>query len=220
MNKPPKGVRQPWIKLDPETKRFRRKDGATKDPITRETPIKDLPGTVTKGLFLEFNEETCGMPVYIRFTIRDEDREVGGRVIPSLKRLYLEEKDPLEYRFAMKYLGSWDRWQRMYQSWSCRKEIDIWRHELDKLLKSEAFEKLRMEAEGGGKNAFEANKILSTGKWRDLETFKEKTRGRPSRQEIMANAKELLEEQRRIREAEKLLGLESQIDDGKPERPN
>jgi len=64
---------------------------------------------LTQSLFLEigYNVE------FAVYTLKEFDYEYDGRLYPSLKRLYLQHEDPVEYSFVDTYLYNWDQWQRL-----------------------------------------------------------------------------------------------------------
>ena len=72
--------------------------------------MKDQHGRyIVQGLFLE-DRYNVDLAVY---TLAGEDKEHKGIIFPSLKRLYLEEGDPVEYTFATKWLFDWPHWKRI-----------------------------------------------------------------------------------------------------------
>jgi hypothetical protein len=102
--------------------------------MTKQEQMLDRMGKFrTQSLFLElgYSDEAI-------FTLKDEDYEYEGRQLISLKRLYLEEEDPTEYKFATTHLMGWRHWQRMCENKSIRAYIDEWRDELEVKLRSRA----------------------------------------------------------------------------------
>lgn len=133
-----------------------------------KTTLVDTQGRpLTQSLFLEvgYNLE------YAIYTLKDQDHHYGNKVYPSLKRLYLEHEDPIEYDFACTYLLNWKQWQRLCENRVIRKHIDEWRSELELKLRSSSFKQiLDLTAEGN----FQANKWLADKGW------EKKGAGRPS----------------------------------------
>ena len=84
---------------------------------------------LTQGLFFE----TAQNDKFLMYTLRDE----CSKGLPSLKRLYLETMDYTEYRFANKYLGGWEHWQRLCSNALIGREIAKWREELEIKMVSE-----------------------------------------------------------------------------------
>jgi hypothetical protein len=79
--------------------------------------LKDKMGRpMTQALFLEIGYET-DKAVY---TLKDDDHTHNGVVYPSLKRLYLEMEDVVEYDFANTYLLGWSHWKRMNENMARR----------------------------------------------------------------------------------------------------
>lgn len=97
---------------------------------SRERPL-------TQSLFLEI-----GYSEFAVYTLKDEDYTYHGKVYPSLKRLYIEEEDPVEYVFANKYLLGWDHWQRICNNKVLRKYVDQWREELSIKARSQAVQSI------------------------------------------------------------------------------
>lgn len=137
-----------------------------------KSKFKDSGGRyLTQSLFLEFQYD----PTFAVFTFEDEDKEYNGKKYISLKKLYLEEEDPTEYSFAKKYLCGLQHWQRMNQNKALREHFDVWREELEVLIRSDAIRAIRdMTAEG---NNFQAMKWLAERSW------EKRGAGRPSKSE-------------------------------------
>jgi|TARA_R110000822_G_scaffold109542_3_gene239397 hypothetical protein len=86
--------------------------------------FKDVNGRwLTQSLF----PETATDDRFILYTLRDE----SPKGVPSLKHLYLELMDFTEYRFASKYLGGWEHWNRLCNNALIGREIAKWREELE-----------------------------------------------------------------------------------------
>lgn len=173
----------------PRRKRFRQSGGYTA-----------YGAWITRGLFdeLQTNHDNRQEPVY---TLKDQDTEY-----PSLKRLYLETLDPTEYEFAKTYLGGWDHWLALQNSTFFQPHLLKWRTELELKLKSDAFKRMREEAEADGRNAFAANKFIASQGWID-KTAEPSRRGRPSKIEIQKAAREAAQEQSSVDEDAKRLDL-------------
>ena len=54
---------------------------------------------LTQSLFLEI-----GYTEYSVYTLKEDHHEYGGKIFPSLKKLYIDFEDPLDYTFASTYL--------------------------------------------------------------------------------------------------------------------
>lgn len=117
-----------------------------------------------KGLFLE----TALDHDKALYTLRREDREAvlsdgTTRLLPSIRRLYLETMDPTEYDFACKYFEDLDHWELVSNSPFLSEHVASWRKELKVRIRSEAYKQIAQEAFMGGRNSFQANKYLYEG---------------------------------------------------------
>lgn len=74
----------------------------------------------------------------IMYNLRNEDNQY-----PSLPRLYLEEKDLSEYRFAGKYLENFDHWTALCEQEWFQPHLDSMRKNLQALLKSEVYGRIQ-----------------------------------------------------------------------------
>jgi hypothetical protein len=108
--------------------------------------FKDKMGRLlTNSLFYE-RRQSSATPMY---TIYATDRVVDGVTYPSLKRLFLEERDIIGYEFANKYLYGWEHWERLQKNKDIRKLITQWKVELDLLIKSETVKAMIESANAG-----------------------------------------------------------------------
>jgi hypothetical protein len=137
--------------------------------------FKDVTGRWrTSTLF----EETCDDPAKYPpvYTLKDSDTSS----CVSLKERYLEMGDITEYDFANLYLGGWEHWSRVAESYLLKPHVEEWREQLALKLRAEALRKIKEMAEGEGPSAFNAAKFLLDevgGKERKPK------RGRPSKEE-------------------------------------
>lgn len=122
---------------------------------------------ITQGLFLEIHYPDTAI-----YTLKNEDFTYKGKVYPSLKRLYLEQEDVIEYDFATKYLCGWKHWNRIQKNQLIAPYIEEWRNELQLKLRSKAFKEIlkRTKTEQG----MVANKWIADKSWVKREA------GRPS----------------------------------------
>lgn len=140
--------------------------------------FKDEKGRyIVQGLFLEDRYNT-GTAFY---TYDGIDKEYKGKLYPSLKRLYLEHSDPVEYDFANTYLYDWPHWQRLCRNKTVSAEIDKWREELSLKLMSEGV--LSMINLAVEKESYQASKYLADRGW-DV-----KDKGRPSKEAVEGELK-------------------------------
>lgn len=125
-----------------------------------KSKFKDSGGRpITQSLFLEIGYSDSAF-----YTLKDEDCEYKGKTLPSLKRLYLEHEDPVEYDFASTYLLGWSHWQRLCNNKQLRKHIDEWRDELELKLRSAGVKAL-IEAALDEDGGFQAQKYLADKGW-------------------------------------------------------
>jgi hypothetical protein len=105
---------------------------------------------------------------------------------PSLYRLYMQEEDVLEFRFAEKYFESYDHWVLITKASWMSPLIKRWRRHLEAKIRAAAFRKvLDISTDDGSKEQFKALTLLLKGGWK-LPTD---SRGRPSKDEIDAEIK-------------------------------
>lgn len=166
---------------------------------------------ITKGLFYEHNygedRTTSTGKDFTCFTLKDVDHTAHGKQFVSLKRLYLETEDPTEYEFATKHLGGWDHWKALCACSWFEEYIEAWRAELQLKLQSRALKNLMFEAENNGKNAYDANKFLIAKGYLPKETKLPGKRGRPSKEEVKAEAQKQVELIKRLEEDKKRLEI-------------
>jgi hypothetical protein len=139
-----------------------------------KSKLKDSMGRpLTQSLFIEIGYETDKA----MYTLKEEDftYEKNGVTYPSLKRLYLEMEDLVEYDFANTYLLGWQHWQRMNSNVVLSKHFEEWREELEISVRSQAVRDIiQMSADEKG---FQAAKWLADRGW------DKRAAGRPSKQE-------------------------------------
>jgi hypothetical protein len=145
-----------------------------------ETPSKDkmvdtMGRPITQSLFLEIGYTEAAL-----YTLKDYDFEYNGRVLPSIKRLYLEIADPTEYEFAQACFLGWNHWQRLCENKAVRKHIDEWRYELEVKLRSRGVKAAMLAAYGGN---FQASKWLADRGWDTRGA------GRPSKADVEKETK-------------------------------
>lgn len=132
--------------------------------------LKDTQGRpLTQGLFLEVSYNTK----YAVYTLKDDDYEYEGKVYPSLKRLFLELEDVVEYDFANKYLLGWSHWKRLQENKLFTTVINEWREELELKLRSQAVRDiLDMTAD---EKSFQAAKWVADKGWEKLQKGRPRT---------------------------------------------
>lgn len=125
---------------------------------------------LTQGLFLEIQYGEFAV-----FTLKDEDYEYNGQIYPSLKKLYLEMEDVVEYEFATTYLLGWAHWQRMCANKQLLKHINEWREELELKLRSKAVKAMR--------DKVNTEQGINAAKWLAEKGWDKKAVGRPNKQQ-------------------------------------
>lgn len=161
-----------------------------------KSKFKDEKGRyIVQGLFLEDRYNT-DLAVY---TLDGEDKTYKGVVFPSLKKLYLEHGDPVEYSFARKYLYDWPHWQRLCNNAIVGRHIETWRAELALSLQADGIASLiNLAVE---KDSYQASKWLADRGWETKE------RGRPSKEEIEGELKRRADEKSEFSDDFQLLRL-------------
>lgn len=91
--------------------------------------------------------------------------------------------DPTGYRWAMKYLGSWQHFERLSKCTFFAEALDGWLEEIRIKQVSEAVNRIRAIAEDGSAQAINANKYLAEEGW------KKPNRGRPSKEALTGELK-------------------------------
>jgi hypothetical protein len=143
-----------------------------------------------RGLFFETQAADKSSVVY---TLKEQDHQG----FPSLYRLFMEENDPTEYRFATKHLGGWSHWEALTECTWFKPYVEAWRKELDVRMKSQALSRIMSEAKTGGRDAFASNKYLLEKGWEKEPPSK---RGRPTKAEIKEAAFEVNRTANRLEE--------------------
>jgi len=95
------------------------------------------------------------------YTYQPFDKEVEGKVYPSLRRLYLETEDPTGYTLAIEYLDGWEHLQRLKAS-VLRELWPVWEDEMEIRLKSKGLKTIVEKAAGGHADCA---KFLTTKGW-------------------------------------------------------
>jgi hypothetical protein len=140
-----------------------------------------------RGLFYE---TTLSDKTGVVYTLKDRPHEG----YPSLYQLYMEYDDPTEYTFAVNCLDSWDHWEMLTACSWFKKYLHRWRRELEVRAKARALNAIKAVAQSESKEAYQANKFLVSGGWK--ESNKRKGAGRPSKEEVQDAAKAMAAEAR------------------------
>ncbi len=126
---------------------------------------------MTQALFLEAVYKDCAV-----YTLKDRDYEYEGRLLPSIRRLYLEIADPTEYEFANTCFIGWKHWLRIQENKFLSTHIAEWREELEYKLRSKAAKQMFDAATGGN---YQAIKWLADKGWKTG-----KGAGRPTKEDV------------------------------------
>lgn len=127
---------------------------------------------ITQSLFLEVSYD----PEVAVYTLKEYDHEYEGKLFPSIKRLYIQMEDVIEYDFANKYFLGWQHWLRISNNKLFKKHVEEWRAELELKIRSQAVQDIiDMSAE---ERSFQAAKWLADKGWA------EKRAGRPTKEQI------------------------------------
>lgn len=161
-----------------------------------KTKFKDEKGRyITQSLFLEINYDVSKAV----FTLDGEHKQYKGETYYSLKKLYLDLADPIEYVFASTYLADWKHWQRICGNKLLLSHITEWRDELILSLRSEGVLTLIDLAKNAG--SYQAGKWLVDTGW-DI-----KEKGRPTKANIKSQLKKETDLEKSFAEDFKLLKM-------------
>ncbi len=140
-----------------------------------------------KALFWEECVESD--KAHVIYSLKNKDHIVDGVRFPSIQRLYMEENDPTEYNFAIKYFDSWKHWKMVRECPWMRPVYAEMKEELELRIRSQAVAALR-ELAADAKNGVQVNKWLVEKGFND----KDDKRGRPSKEAIKKEADKLTKE--------------------------
>lgn len=143
--------------------------------MDKDKMIDDKGAALTQGLFLE---TSYGNTENVMYTLKPRDHTYKGRVLPSIKRLYLEMEDPTEYYFAYEYFLDWDHWQRIKKNKLIASHMKGWKEELEVRARAAGVRSLYDLAMDAEKPNFQAAKFLADGGW------DKRPAGRPSNEAV------------------------------------
>lgn len=152
--------------------------------------FKNINGVfLTKELFFEtaLNKDN------VLYTLKDHEH----KGFPSLYQLYMETNDPTEYTFAMEYLGGWAHWKLLEGSTWFEPYLSRWREELHLRAKAQALAKVMKTAQADNKDSFAAQKYLIE---KGYDKAAPNTKGRPTKQQVLNEAKSIALETKRVEE--------------------
>lgn len=134
----------------------------------------------------------------MRFEIKEEDRvvhpvfslysDIDGLI--NARETFIQEGDPTGYKWAMKYLKSWEHFEQLMEAGWFRKAYEKWMQELKSKLQSEALEKIKEIASEDSSQALAAAKYLATHEW---ENKPRRGLGRPTKDQITGELKKAVQ---------------------------
>lgn len=182
--------------------------------ININKPIRDIRGRLrTSSLFLEsFDYQDLDPSVYQPlWTLGDGprvldpnhvfyDRVYSDNTFPSLRQLYLEWADPVEFNFAEAVFGSDKTWKVLCRAPWFQPYLEEYRQALDQKIRSENVKRIQVIAALGDKNSLAAAKWLAEQGYRPKEA-----KGRPSKQDkAHALALEQVQDKMLLEDAERI----------------
>ncbi len=157
--------------------------------------FKDVNGRYrTVSLFYEMNTDKK-YPSF--FTLKD--RDTNGYT--SMRKMYMDEQDIPEYRFAQKALGSWDHWQKLCNNYWFKDVVSEWRKELQLKLSSEQLQHMKQLATRNDAIGLSAARAILSA------VSPNKGRGRPSKEEVLKERNRIMAEEQTTTDDAKRLGV-------------
>jgi hypothetical protein len=170
------------------------KKSVAQDPKSRF--LDSLGKTRTASLFVEKNV-TSMEPMY---TLRPFEYEG----CPSLKKLYLEERDLTGYIFAEKHLYDYKHYLRLRANKALAPYFDEWEQELEILIRAESVQNLITMTNDKGNLGLQASKFIAAKGWES------NGKGRPTKAQVEAETKKQAKIKDRVREARERIKLHEQ----------
>jgi nitrate reductase alpha subunit len=158
------------------------------DDQSRPSFKNSVGGMYLRGLFYE---ETLADKSTVVYTLKDKDHEG----YPSLYRLYMETRDPTEWRFATRHLDGWEHWERLCDSSWFKPYVERWRRELHLHIASESLARIMAEAKTSSRDSFTANRYLLERGWLPKEKG---VAGRPSKEAVRKEASRIASESQQV----------------------
>ena len=113
----------------------------------------------TKALFVEYVYGASDVePVY---TFSREDKEIDGKLYPSLYKLYMECDDITEADFISLYMYDTKQWELISKGGLFKDDIETWREDLRVRKLGEAIGRLEADARSGSQSAPASAKFLA-----------------------------------------------------------
>ena len=140
--------------------------------IDKSRLVDSRGNPLTQSLFLEI-----GYTDFSVYTLKEDHHVHNAIHYPSLKRLYLEHEDPVEFDFAKTYLLGFPHWKRLLGNKIIREHIETWREELLLKLKGQAVrDMINLCATESGN--------FSAAKWLAEAGWDKRAAGRPSKSQV------------------------------------
>lgn len=140
-------------------------------------PYKGLSGAfLTRTLFKDMHIKFPDLTEYEAIFSLDDD--IPGLI--NCRKTFIALRDPTGYKWAMKYLNSYEHFEKLLQADWFESAYQGWLRELKTLLKSEAVERISQIAQEASPQALMANKYLATADWEKAAHG----RGKPSKAEL------------------------------------
>lgn len=145
-------------------------------------PYKNTQGAYyTRGLFWDVSKV---LPHNLRSIDAVFDLYQDRPGLINARATFVELGDPTGYRWAIKYLGDWHHWEILMKCKWFKEAYDVWVHELNVKLRSDAVDRIKEISDGGTQQSLAAAKYLA-----DMAKPKVYGRGRPSSAEISGELK-------------------------------
>jgi hypothetical protein len=181
-------------------------------------PYKDIRNRFrTESLFFEtYNHNELDTSIYQPvWTLKDTPKPVNpnhvfydvypDHMYPSLRQIYLEYQDPVEFTFATEVFGSDRHWKALCALNWFKPYVAEWREALELKIRSQNVRKVMEIAKSADKAG------LSAAKWLAEKGYVPKeAKGRPSKQEIQNKLVSEVVATRMLEEDAERIGLNAQ----------
>ncbi len=118
----------------------------------------------------------------------------GSFNIDTLYKEYIRKLDPTEYYYAIDIFGSWSNWESFVSS--NKDLVSSWRREMEAKIKSMCLLHIIETSRGETRDSLQAAKFLLDAPWIKEET----KRGRPSKEDIEMETKQIANDIIRVQE--------------------
>jgi hypothetical protein len=157
------------------------------------TPLYNESGYfLSEACFLERRRPGPeGLPVY---TLEQDDREFKGKQLYSLHKRFVKAGDPTGYEIGKAFFGSWKNAQKVYAAYWFQPYLEEMVSETVTRLRTLGLEALKAQTKDGNLKAAES--LMSYNP--DGTQPKKAPRGRPSKHEVKATAREMAQEDKDV----------------------